>query len=406
MKLIAPDSEVLKGKILLPASKSICNRALIIQALSSQEITLDNISKSIDTQILKRLFISNEKTLNCEMAGTTFRFLTAYFAQSNKELVLTGSPRMLERPIAKLVDGLRTLGADIEYVEKENFPPLRIKGNALEGKKINLPANVSSQFVSAIMLIAPMLKSPTEITLQSKIVSKPYIEMTAKVMQHFGAAVAILDDKINIEPIPYQKNNLFIEGDWSSAAFYYSLVALSEEAKLELSPLFDNSWQGDKVVEAIFYRLGVITSPTENGILLEKGKHIIDFLEYDFIDCPDLAQVVMTTCVGLNIEGKFTGLETLHSKETDRIKAMQTELAKFGWKLEKDNEFYLLSKDYNNKSLPKINISTYNDHRMAMAFAPLVLLHQELEIENPNVVKKSNPDFWAHLEELGFRLEY
>lgn len=405
MKLIAPDNEVLKGTIILPASKSICNRALIIQALSSQEITLDNISKSIDSEILKELLISNDKTLNCEMAGTTFRFLTAYFAQSNKEVVLTGSPRMLERPIAELIDGLRILGADIEYVEKENFPPLRIKGNALEGKKINLPAHVSSQFVSAIMLIAPMLKKSTEITLQSKIVSKPYIEMTAKVMQHFGATIEILDNKIKIDSAPYKKNVLFIEGDWSSAAFYYSLAALSEEAEIELSPLFNESWQGDKVVEEIFYRLGVITSPTENGILLEKGNHIIDFLEYDFINCPDLAQVVMTTCVGLNIEGKFTGLETLHRKETDRIKAMQTELAKFGWKLEKENEFYLLRKDYNSKILSKISVSTYQDHRMAMAFAPLVLLHQELEIENPNVVKKSNPDFWTHLGNLGFRVE-
>lgn len=402
MKLTAPYNNSLKGEIELPASKSISNRALIIQALCKDEVILKNISKSSDTQLLYENLKSNEDIVDCGMAGTTFRFLTAFYAQSNRTVLLTGSKRMKERPIEALVVALNEMGAAIDYTEINGFPPLKIKGKEIKGGYISLPANISSQFISAIMLIAPTFMQQTTIHLNNKIVSKPYIEMTAKVMKHFGASVDLNTNSVNIKPETYKGNLLKIEGDWSSAAFYYSLVALSENATLELKPLFKNTWQGDSVVADIFYRLGVLTTLTEDGILLEKNEHTIDFLEYDFIDCPDLAQVTIATCVGLNVEGKFYGLKTLIVKETNRIEALQNEVRKFGWKFEAQDDEYILFRDFSIQPKINIRINTYNDHRMAMAFAPLTLIHETIEIENPNVVKKSNPEFWNHLKDLGF----
>jgi 3-phosphoshikimate 1-carboxyvinyltransferase len=404
MKVTAPNNYTVSGNIELPGSKSIANRALIIKALSRAEITLHNLSPSKDTEILQALLEDKKSVKDCGMAGTTFRFLTAFYSTQAGKCTLTGSERMLQRPIAPLVEALNSLGASIEYTQKSGYPPLSIVGGKLSGGKVSLPAHISSQFVSALMLIAPELENSTEIHLQTAATSRPYIEMTAALMKHFGAEVYTDFEKgiIQINKQPYQGGALTIEGDWSAASYYYSILALAENGSIELSPLSSNNWQGDSIVSDIYYRLGVSTIATETGFLLEKTKHKIDYLEYDFTDCPDLAQTVICTCAGLGIEGEFSGLHTLRIKETDRIAALQNELQKLGWNLQENGDTFSLQR---NGFLKNTQISTYHDHRMAMSFAPLSLVYDSIEIENPSVVEKSNPDFWKHLQILGFQLE-
>jgi len=253
------------------------------------------------------------------------------------------------------------------------------------------------------MMIAPTLSSNLTIHLKNKIASLPYIQMTANVMQHFGAHIDVNTAKntIEISNSLYKKNHFYIEGDWSSASYFYSILALAETGSIDISPLYNNSWQGDSILSDIYFRLGVSTYASNNSILLEKAKHKVEHLEYDFTDCPDLAQTVICTCVGLGIKGTFSGMETLRIKETDRILALQNELAKLNWNLEEDGNTFHLHRGNNQIQRP-ININTYNDHRMAMSFAPLSIIMGEMYIENPEVVEKSNPMFWQHLQQLGF----
>lgn len=406
IKINAPASSNIEGSITLPTSKSISNRALIIKALADNEITIDNLSISNDTELLLNLLNSNSEIKDCEMAGTTFRFLTSFLAITDGNWILTGSNRMKERPISQLVEALKLLGADIQYLESEGYPPLAIVGKKLNGGSIELPANISSQYVSALMMIAPALQSDLNIQLKNKIASLPYIKMTANIMQHFGASlnVDLKNNLIVISNTPYSKNSLEIEGDWSSASYYYSILALADEGSIELSSLHNNSWQGDSIVSDIYFRLGVSTYASENKVFLEKTKHKVEHLEYDFSDCPDLAQTVICTCVGLGIKGTFSGMETLRIKETDRILALQNELAKLNWILDENNNIFELYRGANLIQRP-LKINTYNDHRMAMSFAPLCIILGEMEIENHEVVKKSNPEFWAHLAQLGFQVK-
>jgi len=388
-------------EINLPTSKSISNRALIIQQLCLESILLENLSEAEDTKILQALLQDKGSEKDVGMAGTVARFLSAYLATQNTTYLLNGSERMQIRPMNILLDALEILGAEIKYLGKVGFLPVQINGSKITGGKLALDASVSSQFISALMMIAPSLKQGLEIELLGTPCSKPYIIMTQKLMEHFGIQLTVKENTISIPAQNYHQNTLRIEGDWSSAAYFYSALALADEGSLVLKNLSFDSWQGDSIVSDIYYRLGIKTSLWEDDILLEKSEHVIAYLEYDFSDCPDLAQTVICTCVGLGIEGMFIGLQTLRNKETDRIKALQNELIKFDWQLieKKKNHFELSRRQEIYKEA--ILIDTYHDHRMAMAFAPLAIILGPFGVKNAEVVKKSFPQFWNELEKIG-----
>lgn len=385
----------------LPASKSISNRALIIKAISNKPIELSNISTAEDTQIMLENLLDNSNNKDVGIAGTAARFLTAFYAIQKQETHITAHQRMQERPMKELCTALEKLGAKFEYLNQKHHLPFIIDGTNTKGENLEIDATISSQFITALMLIAPKLENGLIITLKGNVTSESYILMTKNIMEHFGVKVKYKENKIEIKEQDYHQNSLTIENDWSSASYFYSAFALMKNGKLTLKNLSPNSWQGDKIVAEIYYRLGVKTIVKNNDLVLEHSEHKIDYLNYDFSDCPDLAQTVICTCAGLGIQGKFTGLQTLKHKETDRIKALQKELKKLRWLLvkNKDNSYSL------KRALPteKYNpiIETYNDHRMAMAFAPLAILHPKLEIENPEVVKKSFPNFWLEMEKIG-----
>ncbi|MEZ4928770.1 MAG: hypothetical protein R2777_01990 [Chitinophagales bacterium] len=385
----------------LPASKSISNRALIIQAICSNSIKLLNISAAEDTQIMLHNLSDNSTKKDVGMAGTAARFLTAFYALKKQKTHITAHPRMQERPMRELCLALENLGAKFQYLDKKYHLPFIVDGTNTTGGNLEIDATISSQFTTALMLIAPALKNGLTITLKGKTTSESYILMTKNIMEHFGVKVKYKENKIEIKEQDYHPNSLVIENDWSSASYFYSAFALMKNGRLTLKNLSPNSWQGDKIVAEIYYRLGVKTIVNGNDLVLEHSEHKIDYLNYDFSDCPDLAQTVICTCTSLGIQGNFKGLHTLKNKETDRIKALQNELKKLRWLLieNKDHSYTLRralpTETYN----PKIN--TYNDHRMAMAFAPLKLLHPKLEIENPEVVKKSFPNFWLEMEKIG-----
>lgn len=401
MKLRYQELQIHDTEIKLPASKSISNRALIIQKICTEKIELINLSEAMDTQTM--LSQLNNKSLKKDVgiAGTVARFLTTVLSIEKASYIIIGDERMQQRPMQILLDALQELGTEINYLGKKGFLPLKINGSKTKGGILKLKANISSQFVSALMMIAPNLENGLTINLEGQISSKPYIEMTKSIMEYFGAKVEFKNNIIEIKAQKYKSNSLKIEGDWSGASYFYSALALVEEGSLLLKNLNSNSWQGDNIVADIYYRLGIKTTTNGDDMLLEKSDNIINYLEYDFSDCPDLAQSVICTCVGLGIEGKFTGLHTLRNKETDRIQALQNELKKINWVLEEDNENYFELKRSPIKENHSLIFKTYNDHRMAMAFAPLAIVFGEIEIESPQVVEKSFPNFWLELKKLG-----
>ena len=395
--------ELNEVEINLPASKSISNRALIIQQLCAATIHLENLSEAEDTKILQTLLKGKSLKMNVGMAGTVARFLSAFLATQSSSTILSGDERMQERPMKILLDALVSLGAEINYLGKPGFLPIEINGSKIKGGKLTLDATVSSQFVSALMMIAPILKGGLQIQLKGKTSSKPYILMTQKVMEHFGIKMQIENDLLVIPEQSYKEAVLTIENDWSSASYFYSALALADEGSLLLKNMELDSWQGDSIVADIYYRLGITTSRNGDDVLLEKSENIISFLDYDFSDCPDLAQTVICTCIGLGLEGTFTGLHTLRSKETDRIKALQKELIKFNWELtEEEPGCFTLARSQTFYKGPAL-IKTYNDHRMAMAFAPLVIVHGQLELDYPEVIQKSFPHFWEEMQKIGIR---
>jgi 3-phosphoshikimate 1-carboxyvinyltransferase len=411
---ISKPNKVLKGRIRLDGSKSISNRALIIQALCKDDFEIKHLSKSKDSQSMQALLEKGEGTLDVGPAGTTFRFLTSYLALKPGTQILTGSERMLKRPIGKLVDALRNLGADITYLKEEGFPPLQI-GEAKVGdeNEISIAANTSSQFISSLLLIAPSLSNGLKLHLSDKIVSRPYIEMTLGVMEYFGIQYSWENDLIEIKPQAYVAKDFVVEADWSAASYYYGLAALSEDCKLQLSGLFENSFQGDAAIIQIMEKLGVETIHNKEGVQLLKKKDfkMPPIFEWDFIECPDLAQSIAATLAGLGLQGLFTGLETLYIKETDRVKALQNELGKIGIYISKlppritgdeSQQFYLL--DGKPDFPEKYEVETYEDHRMAMALAILSILNP-VHIEEPAVVVKSYPAFWKDLNHLGFEIK-
>jgi len=394
-------------KIALASSKSESNRALIINSLAKDSSeNLLNLSTARDTQTMIRLLQSIDQTADVIDAGTTMRFLTAYFTATNQNKIMTGTPRMCERPIGILVDTLRTLGADIEYLVKEGYPPLHIKGfSDQKTSEVTIRGDVSSQYVSALLMIAPTLPQGLTVNLTGDLGSIPYIKMTLEQMRAFGVNyVANWEEKtIKVLPNTYQSTVYKIESDWSGASYWYSIVALSlfENTQVELLGLKQNSLQGDSDIVNIMSHLGVLSVFTRDGVFLSKIPAETT-LNWDFTNCPDLAQTVAVTCAALGIEATFTGIESLKIKETDRILALQNELKKFGGDLievEKNTTYKILSQQVvtNNKS--PVTIATYDDHRMAMAFAPLAML-MDVTIEDPNVVVKSYPSFWDDIKKV------
>lgn len=388
-----------RGKLTICGSKSESNRALILNQLFDQTIQIENLSDAQDTALLQKAFSSTDTIIDVHHAGTAMRFLTAYFSiQKDREVVLTGSERMKERPIGILVDALRQLGAEINYLEKENFPPLQIKGQSITQNQIQLQANISSQYITALMLIGAKLVNGLKIQLIGKVTSFPYIAMTVAMMRKLGIDVEF---KQNIISVKYHKSlspQIFkVESDWSSVSYFYAIAALSDEPKLELSSFFENSLQGDsKLVEIYRIYFGVRTEFIDNQIILTKDKKFIPKpFVLDLNQTPDLAQTIAVTCAGLKVKCKLTGLETLKIKETDRLIALQKELSKVGAITEITNASLEIISFTSPESIPCIE--TYNDHRMAMAFAVLYQ-KMDLEILDPLVVVKSYPRFWDDLK--------
>ena len=390
----------LEGEIFVTGSKSESNRLLILQALYP-EIAIANLSESDDTVALQKALAASEGTVDIHHAGTAMRFLTAYFAsREGKEILLTGSERMKERPVKLLVDALRSLGADIEYVNEEGFPPLRIRGKKLQGNRVVLKANVSSQYISALMLVAPSLPNGLDITLEGQITSAPYILMTLALLKKAGINGIFEQQKIVIQPkTKIDPVSFTVESDWSSASYFYSLAALSTSADIQLSSYKSRSNQGDAVVARIYEQLGVQTEYSGDRISLRKvAVKKPKSLNLNLADSPDIAQTIVVTCFGLGIACELKGLHTLKIKETDRLEALKAELEKLGARVEITADCIRLREV--SEIRENIRIETYNDHRMAMAFAPLAL-RVPLQIADAGVVSKSYPKFWEDLEHLG-----
>ena len=398
----------LQATISLPSSKSICNRALIIAALSGKQTQLHNLSDCDDTCVLVRALQSEEEVIDIMAAGTAMRFSTAYFSTVPGTRIVTGTERMRQRPIGVLVEALRKLGAQVEYVDAEGFPPIRITGQRLKGGSVELPANVSSQYISALLMVGPTLAEGLRLHLVGTILSRPYIEMTISLMRQFGAQVEWSDEAtICVAPQPYTPLKAFsVESDWSAASYWYELVALSPDpdARIVLPYLFNDSLQGDARIREFFRPLGVHTAFTSEGIVLTKQQVVApEMLHLDLSEQPDLAQTLVVTCAMLRQPFHFTGLQTLKIKETDRIAALRTELKKMGICVEEARDSELFCSDFGATELPPnafVSIDTYDDHRMAMAFAPCAYRYPALRINHPEVVSKSYPTFWQHLAQL------
>ncbi|NDV47123.1 3-phosphoshikimate 1-carboxyvinyltransferase [Paludibacter sp. 221] len=379
--------------ISLPASKSISNRALILNALSYSPYEVANLSDSDDTKVLYAALDSNSRDFDIGAAGTSMRFLTAFLSKTLGEWTITGSERMKQRPIKILVDALNSLGAKIEYIEKEGFPPLRIYGSALMGGNISLNGGVSSQYISALMMIAPYMQNGLKITLEGTIISKPYIYMTLGMMKDFGVDVDFSGNVIDIKPQVYKPVRFTVESDWSAASYWYEILSITGQGQVFLKGLRQNSYQGDSKVAELFENLGVTTEYQPDGAVLTANGQQASKMEYDFINEPDLAQTFAVTCCLKGIPFIFTGLQSLKIKETDRIAALICELRKLGYVLEESENGGLSWNGERVEAEKIISILTYEDHRMAMAFAP-VALTREIEIQHPEVVSKSYPSFW------------
>ncbi|TFF37290.1 3-phosphoshikimate 1-carboxyvinyltransferase [Mucilaginibacter psychrotolerans] len=436
-----------RGTIQLTGSKSECNRALIIEALSGGKVKVENISDAADAVLLagilrKSAVITEQlavdspkvvvgtdeeheievideqldtqeqplttplspltKTVNIGPAGTAMRFLTAYYAIGNEEIILTGSERMKQRPIGILVDALRELGAEIDYEEQEGYPPIKLKGSFEQRtRKISIKGNISSQYITALLLIAVKLPFGLELHIEGELTSRPYVEMTLAMLKEANILHTWEANVISIPNQEFATTSLHIEPDWSAASYWYAIAALSDEAELFLPGLTSYSLQGDSVITEIMANFGITSQFKDGGVHLTKEVKPIFRKIFDMKECPDLAQTVIVVCAALGHEATFTGLETLKIKETDRVLALQNELAKIGVKLIEKGQVYKL--DCSEKQLPqRMYVNTYDDHRMAMAFAPLAVLIPELEIEDADVVEKSYPAFWKDLAKVGF----
>lgn len=406
MHIVIKKSEAKKSSsIIITGSKSESNRLLLLQALYP-EICIENLSNSDDSQLMQNAFKGNSEVVDIHHAGTAMRFLTAYFAvQENSEVILTGSSRMQERPIKILVDALLELGADIEYLANVGYPPLKIKGRKLKKNSVTLQANVSSQYISALLLIAPKLENGLELILDGEITSVPYINMTLSLLSQIGVKSSFNINTIKVNPIAnnQHRKSIIVESDWSSASYFYSIVALSElGTEVNLSFYKENSLQGDSALAQIYISFGVQTTYSSNTITLKKVSLHLSNVSFNLVNAPDIAQTIAVTCFGLRMECYLTGLHTLKIKETDRLLALKAELEKLGGVVQiTDNSLHIMASQIIKEN---VSIASYNDHRMAMAFAPLAL-KTPLKILDANVVSKSYPNFWNDLEEVGFILQ-
>ncbi len=401
--LTAPSQ--IEAQIKLPSSKSICNRALIIRALSGEESPLHNLSDCDDTRVLIKAFAEGGPHFDIMAAGTAMRFLTAYLAQTPGEWTITGTERMCHRPIHLLVDALRSLGAHIEYMGNEGFPPLRIIGRRLQGGALSMSAGVSSQYISALLMIAPHMNNGLTLCLTGELISRPYISMTLQIMRQWGVKCDWVDNVIKVPHTPYTPAPFTIEGDWSAASYWYEIVAFTPGSRVILPALYCESTQGDSRVSEFFKHLGVVTEYTDMGIILQHvGMSETSPLHLDLSDQPDLAQTLAVTCAMLGRRFCFTGLQTLRIKETDRISALECELEKLGYKISNRADSILEWDGARCKAQSNPRIATYDDHRMAMAFAPVARFIPGIEIAHSEVVSKSYPSYWQHLSSAGFKI--
>lgn len=405
---ISANTNTISGSIKLPASKSISNRVLIINSLCFNPYPVQNLSDSDDTKVLFKALNSNSNKFDIGHAGTAMRFLTAFLAKIVGEWKITGSERMRQRPIKILVDALKQLGAKIEYLETEDCPPLKIYGSHLKGQTLELDGSISSQYISALLMIAPTIENGLTLKLTGRITSKPYIELTLKLMQKFGIQYHWEGNEITVPEQNYFPREFTVEADWSGASYWYQIMALIEKGEVFLENLQLDSLQGDAGIAKWFEKFGVFSLQGENGVMLSKSADTWpEILKLDFIENPDIAQTMACLCVAKQIPFHFSGLKTLKIKETDRIAALQNELVKFGAKLY-EPEHGELAWDGNTdfsaaEKLPLIY--TYHDHRMALAFAPMAVTGLSFEINDPMVVTKSYPGFWEDLKKVGFEIQ-
>lgn len=405
MKYNVKGTKSINNEIKLAASKSISNRALILKALSNSPYPIENLSDCDDTRVMVETFASKGKLFDIGAAGTSMRFLTAYLSKLPGEWEITGTERMQKRPINILVEALNAIGAHIEYLKVKGFPPLKIKGKALLGGEIYLSGGVSSQFISALLMIAPTMEKGLIIHLEGDVISVPYIKLTLKIMAEFGVKSDWEGNTIRIYPTEYKPIKYTVESDWSAASYWYEMAALANNANIELKGLFKDSGQGDSKVAELFLDLGVNTEYIDGGVVLTKTDRIAKKMFHNFINEPDLAQTFVVTCCLKNIPFLFTGLQSLKIKETDRIEALKIEMRKLGYVIT-DSQDSILEWD-GERCEPEADpvIATYEDHRMAMAFAPAAIILEHLKIDEPKVVTKSYPNYWNDLRKVGFEIE-
>lgn len=405
LRLSAPKTNLLKATVQITGSKSETNRLLLLQSIFPQ-LAIENLSNSDDARVMANGVKAHTGEVDIHHAGTAMRFLTAFFAsQENREVVLTGSFRMKERPIKILVEALKSLGADIEYLENDGYPPLKIRGKRLTANKVSLPANVSSQYISALLLIAPSLENGLELNLEGKITSIPYIKMTLGLLGELGIQSKFEGNTIVVNPLKeVDDKKIVVESDWSAASYYYSVAALADVGtELSLGSYKMNSLQGDSVLTEIYRNFGVETKFETHTIILTKTQDPkIRSISLELSNAPDIAQTIAVTCYGLGMGCHLKGLHTLPIKETDRLAAMKTELEKFGARVEIDHESLTLSPSSAIKE--GISVDTYHDHRMAMAFAPLAM-KTDLSINDAEVVSKSYLEFWNDFQRLGIAIK-
>ncbi len=404
---LAVTKNEVRGIITLPASKSIANRLLVINALSGKSITINNLSQANDTHvlngILSNLSLASDEVaeIDCHDAGTAMRFLTAFFAITKGKWLLKGTARMHQRPVGILVEKLKELGADIEYLQAEGYPPLLINGGQLKGGTISIDAGISSQYISALMMIAPYLKGGLTLQLEGKIASKPYIVLTAGLMQQCGVSVVFKDNTVIIPEGKYTPTQITVESDWSAASYWYALAAIANHAEIQLNGLLSHSLQGDSIVTNLMESFGVTTAFTDKGAVVKNGGAVAANFEHDFTDCPDLAPTFIALCGVMGIPARFYGLESLAIKESDRTAALATELEKVGVIFNQQGTYWQLIPNKQALSSTQTTVfDTYNDHRLAMALSVFSMVLSEIKINNPQVIIKSYPLFWDDFERV------
>ena len=402
IKFLSPPKDI---SIKLNSSKSESNRLIIIKALSKEKIEIKNLSNANDTSLLNNLINFNStNTWNAEDAGTSMRFLTSYLSLTKNGALLTGTDRMKKRPIKILVEALREIGANILYKEEEGYPPINIKRKIVQKiNNIDIRGDVSSQYISSILMIAPKLENGLEINIINPFYSKSYVKMTLSLMEVFGINYLFSENQIIIKSQNYKGGSYTIESDWSAASYWYSILSINKDIdKINLIGLRNKSLQGDQIIAKIMSLMGIVTNFNDSGIEIRKNNSVCDYLELDFKDCPDLAQTVLIVAAYHKIKLKIYVVESLKIKETDRLTAMKNELHKIGVSFYKKENFWIL--DRREKDFPQsVSIDTYKDHRMAMAFAPLAS-EMDITINNPEVVKKSYPMFWDDMKKVGYRI--